>query len=136
MGLGFTDPQIRQQISLRRVVSLSGVTHCPKTRQPVKCSRGGSLSVTVRHSTQSLLDHAKENTARDSGLCQIFILSHLPPPLNNPRSLHRDLFLWHCIAQECVCIWPFPPAFQFFFWPIWTRGEDVLKVTQRNILGL
>lgn len=90
----------------------------------------------VRHSTQSLLNHSKENTAGDSGLCYIFILSHLPPLLNNPRSLHRDLLLWHRIAQECVCLQPFPPIFQFPFWPASTTGGNVLQVTQRNPAGL
>lgn len=87
----------------------------------------------VRHSTQLLLDSTKENTAGDSGICYIFILSHLPPPLNNPRSLHGDLLPRRWIAQDCACPWA-SPAFQFSFLPASTGGEDVLKVTPRNIL--
>lgn len=78
----------------------------------------------------------KENTAGDSELCYVFILSHLPSPLNNPRSLHRDFLLQHQIALICVCLRPFPSALQFLFWASFTWGEDGLRVIQRNILRL
>lgn len=68
--------------------------------------------------------------------CYVFILSHLPPPLNNPRSLHRDLLLLHQVALICVCLWPFPSAFQFLFWAGFTWGEDGSRVTHRNVLRL